>query len=88
MTAPKITVERLNSRLEATVHRCIEKHVFEELDEEFTRKVARQCKRIFEEFGARPHVLNCTILSDKSGVQVYYQLGDYENVIEGKVSSA
>lgn len=88
MTAPYISVEGLNARLEATVHRCLERNVFKELDEEFMRKVANQCSRIFEEFGARPHVLNCTILSDKSGVQIYYQLGDYENVIEGKVSSA
>jgi len=88
MTTPYISVEGLNARLEATVHRCIEKHVFDELDEDFARKVAKQCQRIFEEFGARPHVLNCTILGDKSGVQIYYQLGDYENVIEGKVSSA
>ncbi len=87
MTEPKITIGALNARLEATVHRCLEKHVFDELDDAFTIKVARQCGRIFKEFGAVPHVLHCTILDDKSGVQLYYQLSDYEHTIEGRVSS-
>jgi hypothetical protein len=87
MSAPKITIEDLNARLEATVNRCLEKHVFDSLNEDFTRVVAKQCGRIFEEFGASPHVLHCTILDDKTGVQLYYQLSDYENTIVGKVSS-
>ncbi len=87
MDAPKITIEDLNARLEATINRCLEKHVFDDLDDAFTIIVARQCGRIFKEFGATPHVLHCTILDDKSGVQLYYQLSDYENTIEGRVSS-
>ncbi len=87
MTGPKISVEQLNQRLEATVNRCMERHVFDEIDDDLTIKVARQCGRVFKEFGAQPHALHCTILDDKSGVQLYYQLNDYENTIEGKVSS-
>ncbi len=88
MSAPKITIERLNARLKATIRRCLEKHVFDEIDDKFTIIVAKQCGRIFKEFGASPHTLHCTILDDKTGVQLYYQLSDYENTIEAKVTSA
>lgn len=87
MSAPKITITALNSRLEATIRRCIEKYVFDDLDDKFTIIVTKQCGRIFKEFGATPHVLHCTILDDKTGVQLYYQLSDYENTIEAKVTS-
>jgi len=83
-----VTIDQINARLEATVHKCLARHVFTFENDSFTRKVAKQCQRVFEEFGAGPDVMNVTLLDDNAGVQVYYRLQDYENTIEGKVSSA
>lgn len=85
---PLITVEKINERLEATVNRLLEKHLFEALDEEFRCKIAVQANRIFTEFGVGHDILDVTVLEDGQGVRVYYRIDDYENTVEGRVSSA